>query len=140
MSVSYQYKHKMHPASSRGNLVVKDFFSNRIIIQSYPFWSRILKFRSSLYILRNVDLGLFKNHPPPRNGDFIQSLKTLFESDSSKFNYVAAAIFQFLLNYTANVCRDLQGLCGGFLQYLQGKYLQIFPAIPAICMDCRENL
>ena len=46
---------------------------------------------------------------------------------------------------TANVCRDLQGLCGGFLQYLQGKpcniyrfslqslqsckYYRVFPAI-----------
>ena len=28
--------------------------------------------------------------------------------------------------YTANVCRDLQGLCGGFLQYLQGKTWNIY--------------
>ena len=27
--------------------------------------------------------------------------------------------------YTANVCRDLQGLCGVFLQYLQGKSCNI---------------
>ena len=26
----------------------------------------------------------------------------------------------------ANVCRDLQGLCGGFLQYLQGKTWNIY--------------
>ena len=30
------------------------------------------------------------------------------------------------LKYTANVCRDLQGLCGGFLQYLQGKSCNIY--------------
>ena len=28
--------------------------------------------------------------------------------------------------YTANVCRDLQGLCRGFLQYLQGKSCNIY--------------
>ena len=28
--------------------------------------------------------------------------------------------------YTANVCRELQGLCGGFLQYLQGKPCNIY--------------
>ena len=27
--------------------------------------------------------------------------------------------------YTANICRDLQGLCRGFLQYLQGKSVNI---------------
>ena len=27
---------------------------------------------------------------------------------------------------TANVCRDLQGLCRGFLQYLQGKSCNIY--------------
>jgi hypothetical protein len=29
------------------------------------------------------------------------------------------------LKYTTNVCRDLQGLCGGFLQSLQGKSVNI---------------
>ena len=28
--------------------------------------------------------------------------------------------------YTAHVCRDLQGLCRGFLQYLQGKSCNIY--------------
>ena len=28
--------------------------------------------------------------------------------------------------YTPNVCRDLQGLCRGFLQYLQGKSCNIY--------------
>ena len=28
--------------------------------------------------------------------------------------------------YTANVCKELQGLCGGFLQYLQGKPRNIY--------------
>ena len=28
--------------------------------------------------------------------------------------------------YTANVCRELQGLCGGFLQYLHGKPCNIY--------------
>ena len=38
--------------------------------------------------------------------------------------------------YTANVYRDLQGLCRGFLQYLQGKPCNIYRFIcnpPAIC-------
>ena len=38
--------------------------------------------------------------------------------------------------YTANVYRDLQGLCGGFLQYLQGKPCNIY----RLQGDCRENL
>ena len=29
-------------------------------------------------------------------------------------------------HYTANVCRDLQRLCRGFLQYLQGKSCNIY--------------
>ena len=32
----------------------------------------------------------------------------------------------YLGKYTANVCRDLQGLCRGFLQYLQGKSCNIY--------------
>ena len=32
----------------------------------------------------------------------------------------------YLSIYTANVRRDLQGLCGGFLQYLQGKSCNIY--------------
>ena len=48
-----------------------------------------------------------------------------------------------ILMYTANVCWDLQGLCMGFLQYLQGKscnmyrfslpYLQIAEITGKIC-------
>ena len=38
--------------------------------------------------------------------------------------------------YTANVYRDLQGLCGGFLQYLQGKPCNIY----RVQGDSRENL
>ena len=30
------------------------------------------------------------------------------------------------IEYTPNVCRDLQGLCRGFLQYLQGKSCNIY--------------
>ena len=30
------------------------------------------------------------------------------------------------LECTANVCRELQGLCWGFLQYLQGKPCNIY--------------
>ena len=38
--------------------------------------------------------------------------------------------------YTANVYRDLQGLCRVFLQYLQGKPCNIY----RLQGDCRENL
>ena len=30
------------------------------------------------------------------------------------------------IEYTANDCKDLQGLCRGFLQYLQGKSCNIY--------------
>ena len=36
--------------------------------------------------------------------------------------------------YTANVCKELQGLCGGFLQYLQGKPRNIYTDFP--CNPC----
>jgi hypothetical protein len=44
--------------------------------------------------------------------------KTFRKEEISTKNYSS--------QYTANVYRDLQGLCGGFLQYLQGKPCYIY--------------
>ena len=48
----------------------------------------------------------------------------------------AAAVYSaFFRAYTANFYRDLQGLCGGFLQYLQGKPCNIY----RLQGYCKEN-
>ena len=57
------------------------------------------------------------------NCDIVKSAlpwKTKFVIVFSSLNYAT------YLGYTANVCRDLQGLCRGFLQYLQGKSCNIY--------------
>ena len=47
------------------------------------------------------------------------------EATFLKFNSFRS-IHYINVKYTANVYRDLQGLCGGFLQYLQGKPCNIY--------------
>ena len=63
-------------------------------------------------------------------------LKQTFKRISLNQYSVLFLFLLFLKSYTANVYRDLQGLCGGFLQYLQGKPCNIY----RLQEDCRENL
>ena len=53
---------------------------------------------------------------------FSQKIKKAFESVHEKKKPFKCDICK----YIANVCRDLQGLCRGFLQYMQGKSCNIY--------------
>ena len=83
--------------------------------------------KSSNYCFPSLDWNqfhYFRKLQFPLGTTFNQKLDTLLYLQALSWRFFDFPAY--LGKYTANVCRDLQGLCRGFLQYLQGKSCNIY--------------